>query len=454
MYIACDIQRNRIPIDEVKKGESYQCPVCDKPLVVKNRGQIMKPHFAHYPKQPCTDTWESTERGYDMSDWHFKWQTKFRSQNQEVVLALQQEKHRADVLLGKTVVEFQKGKMSAKYFCERNKFFCKLGYRVVWLFDFSEEYREKKCGTEKKDTKFVWPYPPKMFDVFLADRKPWEEVQVFFRIKENEDELCLFQVPEPQSKALKGFEIQKWYTASDFLDYLNKKSETPLDSDYIQFCCRYLQNCDVTLFPEREQAIKTIEGPCLFLTKTADGKMDVPAIRICYMIKGKQIRPETIAVLTTRRKNEKIRETIREKFGDEFYKQEIDKRVRFFTLKALLNKVKEKALKSEFGGTADFEKGGTEELQDYVKVAKILQENERLCEEVTNWMKYIWLESAEQLSNEEYEFVRVLARSGNIFMSALKDYQQQHMLPVCLHKFQEDFSPVRISGPDYGPETR
>jgi hypothetical protein len=42
-----------------------------------------------------------------MSDWHYDWQNSFPKANQEVLLSMGEIKHRADVLIGRTVTELQ-----------------------------------------------------------------------------------------------------------------------------------------------------------------------------------------------------------------------------------------------------------------------------------------------------------------------------------------------------------
>ena len=48
------------------------------------------------------------------------------------------EKHRADVFINDTVLEFQHSELSYDEFYERNEFYNSLGYDVEWIFDVQE----------------------------------------------------------------------------------------------------------------------------------------------------------------------------------------------------------------------------------------------------------------------------------------------------------------------------
>ena len=118
MIVALDNDFNRIHIENAVAKQECYCPSCGARLF-QRKGQLRRHHFAHMPGHVCTDTWASQ---YDMSDWHYEWQNSFPKQNQEVLLQLGETKHRADVLIGRAVTEFQHANMSAKTFSDRNAF--------------------------------------------------------------------------------------------------------------------------------------------------------------------------------------------------------------------------------------------------------------------------------------------------------------------------------------------
>ena len=103
MIVALDKDFNRIHIEDAAAKQEYYCPYCGERLF-QRKGEVRRHHFAHMPGKVCKDTWEAT---YDMSDWHYDWQNSFPKANQEVLLSMGEIKHRADVLIGRTVTEFQ-----------------------------------------------------------------------------------------------------------------------------------------------------------------------------------------------------------------------------------------------------------------------------------------------------------------------------------------------------------
>jgi len=135
MLIAHDEKQNRVSIDRVKQGEKYYCPICGLGLIVKSKGKIRKPHFAHKIGSDCD--WG------DMSEWHISWQEKFPEENREVIIEKNGIKHRADVLVpsANTVIEFQHSPISAEEFNARNQFYTDCGYKLVWVFDATERIR-------------------------------------------------------------------------------------------------------------------------------------------------------------------------------------------------------------------------------------------------------------------------------------------------------------------------
>ena len=105
MLFAVDYNDNRVHIDETHSNQEYYCPYCGAPLTTK-KGEIRQHHFAHKQNHLCSDTWERSH-SYDISPWHNDWQSLFPKENQEVKLSLGDTKHRADVMIDRTVIEFQ-----------------------------------------------------------------------------------------------------------------------------------------------------------------------------------------------------------------------------------------------------------------------------------------------------------------------------------------------------------
>ncbi len=220
------------------KDHTFICPVCGGELIIKN-GDINAAHFAHKDLQDC-DTFTA-----DMSEWHKEWQERFPLENREVVLSLDidefeyfsesrnysfshlkqsdasekrhyyistyvylpEEKrrilhisHRADILINNCVIEFQNSPISKAEFNERNWFYNKCGYRVIWIFNLSEKSKNFYISREtKKDNKkqlhYRWNWAYKMF----ADFCPQHHKAVFNNgTWINSDIMLLFQFDENQ----------------------------------------------------------------------------------------------------------------------------------------------------------------------------------------------------------------------------------------------------------------
>ena len=174
MFVARDKDGRRVSIKDAKSEVTYYCPLCNSELQLKNKGTIKKHHFAHIKK--CTDTWTS-----DMSDWHLAWQEKFPAECREVVVTSGNVKHRADVLIGNTVIEFQHSKISKEEFNERNTFYTDSGYKVVWVFDMIDEFDDEKITEHPdRDNMFIWKYHWHTFDEYSSSRT--SGVQLYFEM--------------------------------------------------------------------------------------------------------------------------------------------------------------------------------------------------------------------------------------------------------------------------------
>ena len=178
MYVALDKEGLRVYIEEAEKNEDYFCPVCRGKLRVR-KGDIREHHFAHV-SGVCEDTWN-----YDMSEWHREWQERFPEECREVVITFNGVKHRADVLNGKTVIEFQHSQMSFEEFNERNSFYTKAGYKLVWLFDMQDLYENGYIYNNPRkddDNSWIWNWSHSTFYRFQP--KEQRNILLFFQFEE------------------------------------------------------------------------------------------------------------------------------------------------------------------------------------------------------------------------------------------------------------------------------
>ena len=162
MFIARDSNNKRIYIDEANEAIQYYCPICGEE-VIQRRGKTNVHHFAHKKNSEC-DSWK-----YDMSEWHKNWQSMFPVDNREVVIVHNGEKHRADILIGNTVIEFQHSRMSNEEFKKRTNFYFNAGYNLVWLFDLTEEYQSGKISLYNREYTYKWSHHWHIFDDFIPN---------------------------------------------------------------------------------------------------------------------------------------------------------------------------------------------------------------------------------------------------------------------------------------------
>lgn len=164
MFIAIDTEGKRISIENALDEIKYFCPICGKPLKIKAKNSLdMRTHFAHMPNALCSDEWS-----HDMSEWHYQWQYKFPQENREVVIENNGIKHRADICIGKTIIEFQHSKISKEEINDRNKFYINCGYQVVWIFDATDKIKndieESIDPTKCRNDDLCWKRKNPQFD--------------------------------------------------------------------------------------------------------------------------------------------------------------------------------------------------------------------------------------------------------------------------------------------------
>ena len=186
MYIALNKDGERIEAIEASRDQEYYCQTC-KAAVRLRRGSQRAAHFSH--KEACSDTWRYEE----MSEWHRAWQESFPVENREIVLNIDNEIHRADVLINNTVIEFQHSSMTRDDFYKRSRFYINNGYRVIWLFDEIEHFQQGRFIKEEKPSwkvgsDYYWKHGRDTFDGLLNYRDfSHNPISVFIQTDSKED---------------------------------------------------------------------------------------------------------------------------------------------------------------------------------------------------------------------------------------------------------------------------
>lgn len=177
MFIALDDNNERISIENAHKSGKYFCPACGEPLFVRAKDSIaVKAHFAHKKGTDCDDF------THDMSEWHLNWQRQFPEECREVVVENGEEKHRADVLIKNTVIEFQHSPITANEIARRNNFYLSCGYRMIWVFDaenqIKNQYEDTLDPVKCREFDLCWKRAKQQFSAPMDNR-----VVVFIQYK-------------------------------------------------------------------------------------------------------------------------------------------------------------------------------------------------------------------------------------------------------------------------------
>ena len=276
MYYAVDSDHNRVSAENAVKGTRYFCSTCGSEVIAKTRALQRVAHFAHKNAADC-DSWK-----HEMTEWHRAWQEQFPLENQEVDVRTEDDIHRADVLVGNTVVEFQHSPMTVTEFWERNNFYNKCGYQVIWLFDVTDDVRSGDLMLSQavhfSDSDDVrWRYGRQTFKKFSSEEN-LGRVEVFLQLRDDETEntdirkvilrmdgevrlsnhtpltrsgfvqYCTETVTDPDMLPLEGRVIlaQEKYTVGDLQDYIRERrdsaGECPKENKYVHFT--YCHGCD------------------------------------------------------------------------------------------------------------------------------------------------------------------------------------------------------------------
>lgn len=330
MQVGIDELKNRVHISKASKDMNYYCPFCGASLQVR-RGERKSEHFAHRRNEACSDSWS---REYDMSDWHTDWQNRFPAINQEIKLTLGSVTHRADVMVGRTIIEFQHSRMNAEQFSNRNNFYMNFGNKVVWLFDFREEFKKGILENDwaEKDgvIHFNWNKTRSAFkftDVYRPD------CEIFIQIGDEDPQII--RVLKIDGAGLPGFVSDRYYSIDDFLVFILGNSNSfdephnflEEEAEYI----RFKEKCDIDLDLQQERAVMTVDGPFLLLAVPGSGKTTTLLCRLAYMTLQKGITPESILCISfTNAAADEMRSRFASNFG-----RELASRIDFRTINSL-----------------------------------------------------------------------------------------------------------------------
>lgn len=310
MFIALDSDKNRIHIDDISYDNEYFCPACGASLV-KRLGEIRIHHFAHKSESPCSDEWFND---YDTSEWHDNWQNMFPADNQEIFVKNGDVRHRADIITGRTVVEFQ-CKSFAGAFTKRNHFYVEAGYRVIWLLNGIENYSKGKIRIDGNS--LSWSNKPQIFnDVDLMIGLS----ELFLQVKQD-GESCIVKIDPDKNAGYNKLAVSAVYNKQRFIEYLglvNGKCKPPFirDESFDEEFRAFSEKYGITLNEQQQRAVQAVDGANLLVAVPGSGKTTVLIARLGYMILCRGITPESILAITyNRAASEEMKTRFSDKFG-------------------------------------------------------------------------------------------------------------------------------------------
>jgi competence CoiA-like predicted nuclease len=142
MLIGLDNKDQRIIAENANKLETYRCPLCKNPLLLK-QGVIKIHHFAHETVFACPND------EHEMTEWHIEWQKSLGLENSEKVINVGKYSKKADINIKNVIVEFQHSPIPYQEAKERSVFYTQDGRKCIWIFDFIDKYREWKIRIHK-----------------------------------------------------------------------------------------------------------------------------------------------------------------------------------------------------------------------------------------------------------------------------------------------------------------
>lgn len=152
------------------KSNEYHCPHCNSKVTLCS-GYTKMPYFSHHKNEACDASLYESEYN---NEWHLYVQSLFPKECREIKMSLPLRKmypedyeindkdgdepitHIADICIGEYIIEIQHSPMDPEVFWERTIFYMQAGYKVIWIFDWTDKFRNNhiecyKIAYDKKN---------------------------------------------------------------------------------------------------------------------------------------------------------------------------------------------------------------------------------------------------------------------------------------------------------------
>lgn len=196
-------------LTEYGKSDEYYCPHCGSKLTLCN-GHYKLPYFSHNKNEACDMSLYESEYNHE---WHLYVQSLFPKECREIRISLPARKiypddydindkdgdelitHIADICIGEYVIEIQHSPMDPGIFWERTIFYMQAGYKVIWIFDWTDKFRNNhvecyKTTYDKKNKPTFYyrvKYAPKTCGYVLPQEYK-ENLAIYISATPNDDD--------------------------------------------------------------------------------------------------------------------------------------------------------------------------------------------------------------------------------------------------------------------------
>lgn len=193
----------------------YLCPSCHREVFLKKENGVYQ--FTHGDADDCDSF------SHDMSTWHKNLQDCFEEEYHEVPISIQIKgedlfkeavscgfyrynkhfrhkdstdvitiTHRADVCINGYILEFQPDNISQEEFNEKNWFYTRAGYKLIWILNLSDLFEKERIfnvgyweneETEDEGEHFLWKYAKRFMVNFIPQYRK-DDIHLYIQLED------------------------------------------------------------------------------------------------------------------------------------------------------------------------------------------------------------------------------------------------------------------------------
>lgn len=146
MYVAKDVNGNKVNIKDAINGEKYFCECCNKE-VIQRKGKVKEWYFCHKSE-------DIKEKSKKNIQWRKNWQSLFPETN--IKVTKNDETKILDARLNNLALRFQNTSLTGEEFINYSEFFSN-DYNLVWIFNVHD--KEIIKHKKKDNIYYQWKFP-------------------------------------------------------------------------------------------------------------------------------------------------------------------------------------------------------------------------------------------------------------------------------------------------------